>query len=68
MRTDPLSKLQRRHDRDIHDTRSFLRDGLIELARPLEVFEQIEPELIRYPAVDAVSFRSAVLDFCNENR
>ena len=63
-----LSKLQRRHDRDIQDARSFLRDGLIDVARLLEMFEQIEPELIRYPAVDAASFRSAVLEFCDENR
>jgi hypothetical protein len=63
-----LSKLQRRHDRDIHDACSFLRDGLIDVARLLEMFVQIEPELIRYPAVDAASFRSAVLEFCNENR
>jgi len=41
---------------------------MIGVARLLEMFEQIEPELIRYPAVDAASFRSAVLDFCNENR
>jgi hypothetical protein len=63
-----LSKLQRRHDRDIHDARSFLRDGLIDVTRLLEMFRQIEPELIRYPAVDAASFRSAVLDFCDENK
>ena len=63
-----LSKLQRRHDRDIQDARSFLRDGLIDVARLLEMFEQIEPELIRYPAVDAASFRSAVLEFCDENK
>lgn len=63
-----LSKLQRRHDRDIHDARAFLHDGLIDVPRLLEMFAQIEPELIRYPAVDAASFRSAVLEFCNENR
>jgi hypothetical protein len=63
-----LSKLQRRHDRDIHDACSFWRDGLIDVAHLLEMFVQIEPELIRYPAVDAASFRSAVLEFCDENR
>ena len=63
-----LSKLQRRHDRDIQDARSFLRDGLIDVARLRELFEQIERDLIRYPAVDAASFRSAVLEFCDENK
>ena len=41
---------------------------MIDVARLLEMLELIEPELIRYPAVDAASFRSAVLEFCDENR
>src|ERR1017187_3837826 len=46
-----LAKLQRRHDRDVHDVRSFLLSGLIEKARLWEMFRQIEPQLIRYPAI-----------------
>lgn len=63
-----LSKLQRRHDRDLRDARSFLQSGLISVDRLREMFDRIEPELIRYPAIDPASFRTAVLEFCDENR
>ena len=59
-----LSKLQRRHDRDLQDVRCMLRDGLIQTGRLRELFEAIEPALIRYPAIDPASFRAAVLQFC----
>ena len=59
-----LSKLQRRHDRDLQDVRCMLRDGLIQTGRLRELFEAIEPALIRYPAIDSASFRAAVLQFC----
>jgi hypothetical protein len=62
-----LSKLQRRHDRDILDVRSLLREGLIQKNRLLEMFAEIEPQLVRYPAVDPASFRAAVMEFCNDN-
>ena len=63
-----LSKLQRRHDRDIHDVRSLLCEGLIRADRLRQMFAQIEPQLIRYPAIDPASFRTAVVEFCDENR
>ncbi len=63
-----LSKLQRRHDRDLRDVESMLRSGLIAVQRLKEFFVQIEPGLIRYPAVDAKSFRAVVLQFCDEHR
>jgi hypothetical protein len=61
-----LSKLQRRHDRDIRDVHSLLREGLIRKDRLREMFAQIEPQLIRYPAIDPPSFRAAVVEFCDE--
>lgn len=61
-----LSKLQRGHDRDILDVRSLWVAGLIEKGRLRELFDAIEPQLIRYPALHAPSFREAVLRFCNE--
>jgi Nucleotidyltransferase of unknown function (DUF6036) len=63
-----LAKLQRRHDRDLRDVHSFLKDGLIERHRLEEMFTQIEPQLIRYPAIDPASFRAAVMEFCDEKR
>ena len=63
-----LSKLQRWHERDVRDVHSMLRSGMIEPGQLLELFAQIEPQLIRYPAIDPASFREAVATFCNETR
>jgi len=63
-----LSKLQRRHERDVRDVHSMLQSGMIETGRLLELFAQIEPQLIRYPAIDPASFRAAVTAFCHETR
>lgn len=62
-----LSKLQRKHDRDIRDTRSLRQQGLIQTNRLREMFTQIEPQLIRYPAIDPATFRATVLEFCHES-
>lgn len=62
-----LSKLQRGHDRDLVDVRALLDLGLIRTARIREMFALIEPELIRYPAIDAISYRAAVVEFCDAN-
>jgi hypothetical protein len=58
-----LAKLQRRHERDLQDIQSFLRVGLIQKDRLRELFHMIEPQLIRYPAIDAEAFRDAVAKF-----
>jgi len=59
-----LSKLERGHSRDLADVDAMLQDGLIQKKRLLELFEQIESALIRYPALDPASFRGIVEDFC----
>ncbi len=63
-----LSKLQRRHERDLTDVRAMLKDGLIELKELKKMFALIEPQLIRYPAVDPPSFRRSVQQFCDANQ
>lgn len=63
-----LAKLQRGHERDLRDIQSALRDGLIQADRLLELFHLIEPQIIRYPAIDLAAFRAAVTQFHNENR
>lgn len=63
-----LSKLQRRHARDLLDIHSMLQAGLIQKPRLWEMFQQIEPQLIRYPAVDPATFRAAVKEFCVDAR
>jgi len=63
-----LAKLQRGHPRDLLDAQSLLQHGLIEMGRLRELFGLIEPQLIRYPAIEPVVFRSAVTKFYDENR
>lgn len=63
-----LAKLQRGHDRDLRDVRSMLKSGLVRREQLPEMFRQIEPDLIRYPALDPASFRAAVEIFCDENK
>ena len=63
-----LSKLQRRHERDLRDVTAMLKEGLIHTPQLRELFAQIEPQLVRYPAIDPASFRGAVQKFCDENR
>lgn len=62
-----LSKLQRKHDRDLIDVEALVRYGLVERKRLREMFIQIEADLIRYPAIDPASFRDGVMEFCNAN-
>jgi len=55
-----LSKLERRHARDLEDVRQMHARGLIDPARLREFFTAIESQLYRYPAIDPRAFRSAV--------
>lgn len=55
-----LSKLERGHERDLEDMRAMLRLGIVEPQRMRELFEEIEPELYRFPAIEPTRFRAAV--------
>lgn len=55
-----LSKLERGFELDLKDVRNMVDSELVEPDRLLELFEQIESELYRFPAVDPSSLRSAV--------
>lgn len=55
-----LSKIERAHSRDIADVREMLSRGLINAGTLLAMFDRIEPQLYRYPALSARSFRAAV--------
>lgn len=48
-----LAKIERGHQRDLDDVREMLRRGLVAPARLRELFDEIRPELPRYPALDA---------------
>lgn len=55
-----LAKLERGHDRDLEDVAALLARGLVERDRLAACYEEIEPELYRYPAIDPKSFRRRV--------
>ena len=55
-----LAKLERGHAHDLEDVEAMKRLGLIEPTRLLELFEEIEPELYQFPALDPATFRTGV--------
>lgn len=58
--TQALSKLERAHHKDLLDVDSMIRDGLVDPKRLLSLFEEVEQELYRYPAIDPPTLRRAV--------
>ena len=52
-----LSKIERGFDQDLADVEKMMASGLVEPARLRELYEAIEPELYRYPAIDPSAFR-----------
>ena len=58
-----LAKLERGHAQDLEDVRSLLRGGYVTLEQLTARFTQIEPGLLRYPAIDPRQFRSKVEEF-----
>ncbi len=55
-----LAKIERGHRKDRADVSMMLESGLVERARLRELFDAIEPQLYRYPAIDPATFRAAV--------
>jgi uncharacterized nucleotidyltransferase DUF6036 len=55
-----LSKIQRGHAKDLEDVRAMIDRGLIDRKGLRLRFEQIAPELYRYPAIDPKAFRRAL--------
>ena len=55
-----LSKLERGHVHDLEDVEAMKRLGLVVPERLHELFEEIEPELYRFPAIAPPTFRAAV--------
>jgi len=55
-----LSKLERDHARDREDVRALVASGLVQPARLLAYFDEIEPSLYRFPAIDPAAFRARV--------
>ena len=58
-----LAKLERSHEKDLDDVRAMRAAGWIDSKRLLSYFDEIEPKLYRFPAIDAPSFRRSVEGF-----
>lgn len=52
-----LAKVERGFEQDLKDVEQMLAHGLITAQRLRELYEQIEPQLYRYPAIDPGDFR-----------
>lgn len=52
-----LAKIERGFGQDLDDVREMLDRGLVEPQRLKELYEAIEPQLYRYPAIDPPVFR-----------
>ena len=52
-----LSKIERGFEQDLSDVQTMIESGLVK--RPLlrELYDAIEPELFRYPAIEPSAFR-----------
>ena len=58
-----LAKIERGFEHDLEDVRAMIGRGMVEPARAVALFEQIEPALYRYPAIDADDFGRRVRQF-----
>jgi hypothetical protein len=58
-----MSKIERGHDRDLADVREMVGRKLVDPAELRRLYREIEPDLLRYPAIDADVFRRKVEAF-----
>ena len=55
-----LAKIERGHSQDLEDVQAMRRLQLIKPGRLSDLFDAVEPDLARYPAIDPASFRDQV--------
>jgi hypothetical protein len=55
-----LSKIERGFGQDLADVNEMISRELVDPARLRSLYEQIQPDLYRYPAIDPPSFRRSV--------
>ena len=58
-----LAKIERGHSRDLEDVDAMLERGLVELGALRRYFDEIEPQLYRFPAIDPADYRRRVEEF-----
>ncbi len=62
--TQALAKLERSHPRDLVDVQGMLDAGFVLKPRLLELFQEVVPQLIRYPNLDAAQLIAKLENFC----
>jgi hypothetical protein len=55
-----LAKLERGHAEDMRDVQAMLERGLVEPRGLRARFEEIEPQLYRFPAIDPAAFQAQI--------
>jgi len=55
-----LAKIERSHAQDLTDVESMMQEGLVDRKKLLELFQSIESQLYKYPAIDPDSFSRSV--------
>jgi hypothetical protein len=55
-----LAKAERGFEKDLEDVRQLIAKGAVDPARARDLFQQIEPQLYRFPALDPARFRRHV--------
>ncbi|MGH7973466.1 MAG: DUF6036 family nucleotidyltransferase [Limisphaerales bacterium] len=58
-----LAKLERGHAQDLEDVASLVRGGYVSVEELERRFREIEPGLLRYPAIDPAGFRQKLERF-----
>jgi len=60
--SQPLSKIERGFTHDMADVAAMIDGALVDPEQLRGFYEQIEPELFRYPAIDPPAFRQKLDD------
>ena len=55
-----LAKIERGHSQDLTDVQHMLDEDRVDPAVAMALFERVEPDLVRYPAIDPVAYRAKV--------
>lgn len=55
-----LAKIERGHAQDVRDVEAMIKEGLVDRQKLAALYEEIEPQLYKYPAIDPDSFSLAV--------
>jgi hypothetical protein len=61
-----LSKIERGFERDLFDVQSLFQQKLISPQKLIELFNAIQKDLIKFPAINPASFRASVENFLAE--